>query len=172
MNSILNNYLISIDIDWAPDAAIDAMAKILIKKNIKATWFVTHNSPAIDRLKERKELFELGIHPNFLPNSTQGKSMKEIMDYVMAIVPYATSLRTHTLVQSSILLKDIVELYPITIDSCIFLRETPNIQPHVLYFKKNGKPLIRLPFFWEDDAEIYSPINHGIFIITNTIVRA
>ena len=154
---MLNIFLISIDVDWAPDVAIDAMAKILIEKKIKATWFITHYSPAIERLKEREDLFELGVHPNFLPTSTHGKSVKEVMDHVMSIVPNATSLRAHALVQSSPLLKEIVAHYPITVDSCILLRETPNIQPHVVYFEPNSIPLTRVPFFWEDDSEMANP---------------
>lgn len=47
---ILNQIVLSFDIDWAPECAIEFVADILIEKQIKATWFVTHDSPAIQRL--------------------------------------------------------------------------------------------------------------------------
>ena len=64
---------LTFDIDWAPDWAIDLTAGILREREVRATWFVTHESPAVDRLREDSELFELGIHPNFLPGSTQAR---------------------------------------------------------------------------------------------------
>jgi len=154
---ILNSCIITIDIDWAPDFAIDKMAAVLIEKNVKATWFVTHDSPAIDRLKSRNDLFELGVHPNFLPNSTQGKTVKEVMDFCFNITPAAVSMRTHTLLQSGGLYWEIVENYPIKIDTSILLRENDNIQPHTIFYGNEKNKLIRVPFFWEDDVESYNP---------------
>ena len=58
---------LTFDIDWAPDWMIEEVASILIEHNVKTTWFVTHASPAIDKLRQMPELFELGIHPNRLP---------------------------------------------------------------------------------------------------------
>jgi hypothetical protein len=66
--------LLTLDIDWAPDAAIDFVAEILVSRGVKATWFVTHDSPGVRRLRARPDLFELGIHPNFLPGSSHGRS--------------------------------------------------------------------------------------------------
>ena len=62
---MLNDFLITVDIDWAPDIAIAATAKYLIENEVKATWFITHASPEVERLKEYPQLFELGVHPNF-----------------------------------------------------------------------------------------------------------
>ena len=42
---MLNDFLITVDIDWAPDIAIAETAKYLIENEVKATWFVTHASP-------------------------------------------------------------------------------------------------------------------------------
>ena len=56
---MLNDYLITIDIDWAPDSAISETAHYLIENEVKATWFITHASPEIEKLKEYPHLFEL-----------------------------------------------------------------------------------------------------------------
>ena len=64
------NPLLTFDTDWAPDYTIDYVSEKLEKAKIKSTWFITHDSPAIQRLVNNP-LFEVGIHPNFLSNSTQ-----------------------------------------------------------------------------------------------------
>ena len=149
---IKNNFILTFDVDWAPDFIIEEIASLLIKKKIKATWFVTHSSPAIDKLRERNNIFELGIHPNFLPNSSQGNSPEEVLKYTMSIVPEAVSSRAHAVVQSGPLLNMMVEKTNIRIDSTIFLPEMPNIRPVVHLTLTNN--LIRIPFFWADDYEM------------------
>src|SRR5215467_8520985 len=96
--------ILTFDIDWAPDFMIDHVAGILVEARVRATWFVTHSSDAIDRLREHPDLFELGIHPNFLPGSSHGSSPQEVLQTCMTIVPEAQSFRTHSLVQSTPLL--------------------------------------------------------------------
>jgi hypothetical protein len=150
----MNEFLISIDIDWAPDFAIEQVAQELIDNNVKCTWFVTHNSPAVKKLAQNN-LFELGIHPNFLPGSSHGNNADEIIKYCLDIVPNAKSIRTHTLHQSSGLLKKIREDHGMLVDSSIYLPYAKNIEPHLLSFSHNSKPLTRIPYFWEDDAECY-----------------
>lgn len=151
-----NDFIITFDVDWAPDWCILQIADILIKKKIKATWFITHDCQGIRHLRDYPELFELGIHPNFHKDSTQGKQPHEVMDYLMAVVPEARSVRTHGLVQSSHLIKMMAEEYGIQYDVSILLRETPNIVPHTFYTTKESS-IIRIPFFWEDDVEMLSP---------------
>lgn len=150
----MDEFAISIDIDWAPDFAIEEAAKVLIEHQVKCTWFVTHNSPAIKKLAQNS-LFELGIHPNFLPFSTQGNTEDEIIRFCLNIVPGAKSVRTHALFQSARLLKKLREDYGLLVDSSIYLPYASNIQPHIVNYSHNSKPLVRMPIFWEDDMECY-----------------
>ena len=71
--------LITLDIDWAPDFIIKKVDEMLKERNIKSTWFVTHKSAHLKNLSKNRN-YELGIHPNFLPNTTQGKTPKEILE--------------------------------------------------------------------------------------------
>ena len=148
----LSNTIISLDVDWAPDFMIDHVVNYLIEHKVKSTWFVTHESPALESLKEHDNLFELGIHPNFLPGSSQGTSVEDVLKYMMQLVPQALSVRTHGVVQSGQLLSDIVRLTPIKIDATIFLPEMPGIQT-VQHLTPNGT-LLRIPTFWADDYEL------------------
>src|ERR1035441_3475149 len=82
----MHDIAISMDVDWAPDFAIDFVAERLIASRVRATWFVTHRSPAIERLRQHRDLFELGIHPNFLPGSSHGDSPAAVLQHCMGLV--------------------------------------------------------------------------------------
>lgn len=148
--------VITLDIDWAPDYAIDFAANLLIEAQVRATWFVTHDSPAVRRLSEHPNLFELGIHPNFLSGTTHGKTESEILSHCMGLVPHAHVLRTHGLVQTSNLLEKIINETPITVDASLFLPHAAGLEP-VVYYWEDGKQLVRLPYMWEDDFEMARP---------------
>lgn len=152
-----NSFVLTIDTDWAPDCAIEAVADALLKKGIKATWFITHDSPYIRKLFKHDELFEFGLHPNFLPESTQGKDEDEVMDFLRGILPDSRILRTHALYQSSRLLASLVKNFDIEIDVSLFLPRASGITPHMLYFNGCKKGLLRIPYFWEDDVEMCDP---------------
>lgn len=148
--------VITLDIDWAPDYAIDFAAKLLIEAQVRATWFVTHDSPAVERLRQHPHLFELGIHPNFLPGTTHGQTESDILRHCMGFVPQARVVRTHGLVQTSNLLEKIIDETPVTVDVSLFLPHAAALEP-VVYYWEDGKRLVRLPYMWEDDFEMVRP---------------
>ena len=150
----LNRYLITLDVDWASDEVIGHCARILIERGVKATWLITHDSPGVRELLTRPDLFELGIHPNFLPGSTQGDSPEAVIEHLLAIVPGARTARTHLLVQSTGLLRTMCERYGIENDLSLLLPDTPGIVPHELWLPAR---LLRFPTFWEDDEEMLRP---------------
>jgi len=143
-----NPTVITLDIDWVPDFVIDSVAGILREAGVRATWFATHPGDAVTRIRA-DDLFELGIHPNFLPGSTQGSSVSEVLKYCMDVVPDAVCMRTHAMVQSSPLLMQVMRETPIEADSSLFLPYMPNISPVEL--RMDGRSLIRMPFYWADD---------------------
>jgi hypothetical protein len=146
---------ITLDTDWAPDFVIDAVAERLIARRTRATWFVTHTSPVIDRLRRYPELFELGIHPNFLPSSTQGMTPREVLKTCLELVPGATSMRTHGLMQSTPLLEVVMANTTVHTDVSIFLPHMPRVEPVEYWWQ--GQMLLRVPYIWEDDFEIERP---------------
>lgn len=153
---MLNDYLITLDVDWASDKLIKKTSNFLIKNKIKTTWFITHDSKETRKLFKYPGLFEIGLHPNFDYGSTQGDNLQEIMGYLVNMSPYSKSIRTHGLFQSFNILKSFREEYGIFYDVSLLLPLTKNIIPHRLYFSKELY-LIRLPYFWEDDIEMYFP---------------
>jgi len=151
MNDKINRIeepIITLDCDWAPDFVIKYVADLLSEYNIKATWFVTNDSPILSSLNSNP-LFELGIHPNFDFNSTHGETIKEVCTTMKKIVPNAKSVRTHKLNQSTSILLEF-QNFGIENDVSILLFRTPNIQPHNMKYLN----LFRIPFFWEDDVQM------------------
>lgn len=145
--------VITLDVDWAPDFVIDAVAQLLVERRVRATWFVTHWSAAVERLSGYDDLFELGIHPNFLARSTQGDTPEAVLRHCLELVPGATSMRTHALVQSTPLLARVLRDTPITTDVSLFLPRTPFLRPHEFWWR--GRALVRIPYIWEDDCEMH-----------------
>lgn len=150
-----NHIALTLDIDWAPNFMIENVARHLIDHKVKATWFVTHPCKAIENLKKYPDLFELGIHPNFWPNSTQGKTVEEILKYFKEFIPNARSMRTHDLFQASTLLGKVLENSDIITDSSIYLGHSASVSPTEFWW--GNKKLLRLPFIWEDDLEAMRP---------------
>lgn len=144
------------DIDWAPDFVVRFAANMLVEAKVRATWFITHPSPVIEDLMGHRDLFELGIHPNFLPNSSHGESFRGVIRNCLELVPEATSIRTHSLIDSTPHLIDLMKYAPqIKRDSTIYLPHMPNIKPVEFFWE--GSRLIRIPFFWEDNLEFERP---------------
>jgi hypothetical protein len=152
---VTTRVVLTLDVDWAPDPTIDAVAARLVAAGAPATWFVTHASPALERLRARPELFELGIHPNFRPGSSHGETPAAVLAHVMAIVPEAVSSRSHGVVQSGDLLHELVRRTPVRIDSTTFLPDLPDA-PLVTQRTPHGE-LLRVPFTWSDDHEPLTP---------------
>ena len=147
--------VITLDIDWAPDFVINSVANLLVKKNVCATWFVTHQSPAIERLRTFPNLFELGIHPNFMKESTHGSTLESVLRYCAELVPDALSMRTHGLFQSTEIFAKVLECTNIRVDVSLFLPQSQTPDP--VDFWWNQKSLLRIPYVWEDDFEMERP---------------
>ncbi len=143
-------FILTFDVDWVPDFIVDDVLHLVETAGVKSTWFVTHDSKAIQAMKNNA-LVELGLHPNYLPHSSHGNSQQEVLAYLFNIVPDAVSVRSHAVVQSGPILNYYTHT-GIKIDSTIFLPEQEGIRP-VTYFLPQGE-LIRVPFFWADDYEL------------------
>lgn len=143
---------LTLDVDWAPDFMIDFAARILSAHRVRSTWFITHDSPALQRLRAQPDLFELGIHPNFFPGSTHGDSPAAVLSHCLNLVPEAVSLRTHGLLQSTALLGQIMSETGITTDASLFLPHANNVRP--LDYQWEKRSILRVPHFWEDDFEM------------------
>lgn len=132
------------DIDWAPEEVISDTISIFEEYDVKCTFFCTHESAVIRSCN--RELFELGIHPNFNP-CLNGKAIpaEQVFDEIMDLFPEAVGVRSHSMTQSTPLLKLFADkglLY----EANHFLPYHNHLRAFRLW---NG--LIRIPYCWEDD---------------------
>ena len=152
---------LTFDLDWAADAVIADTLDLIEPLGIEATWFVTHDTPVLERLRGNP-LFELGIHPNFnfllAGDPRNGANAEDVLDRLLAIVPEAKSVRSHSLVQGGRLLQ-LFRAKGLTHESNAFIPEQSGIllKPWVDWFG-----MIKVPYFWEDDfcceAETNTPV--------------
>jgi hypothetical protein len=148
------SYHLTFDIDWAPDFAIAEVLDILRPSGVKATFFVTH---ACDVLADiRKDGHTLGLHPNFLPGSSQGDTPLAIMETLLGLVPDATVLRTHALVQSTPLLQQIFGYAPqLTLDLSVLMYRFAHVGR--FGWRLGDVAFERINYNWEDDIAFDDP---------------
>jgi hypothetical protein len=147
-----HKYCLTFDIDWAPDFAIKSCLDLLEEAQIKATFFATHSTPLNDEIRDLGHI--LGIHPNFLPNSSHGTTVSEIIETCLSIVPDAWCFRTHGLVQSTPLYSEIFRNFPqLKLDVSLLMHRSEMAGKCKWAF--DGVEADRILFNWEDDAEFH-----------------
>lgn len=141
---------LTFDIDWAHDEVLEDAIDLVEQAGVSATWFVTHDKPLLARLRSNPK-FELGIHPNFnyllQGDPRNGANAAEGIDLLLDIVPEATSVRSHSMTQSTRLLQ-LFQDKGLTHDCNHFIPEQAGIELKPWYLW-NG--LVKIPYFWEDD---------------------
>lgn len=149
--SWLGKGFITFDLDWAHDDVITDTVSLLEAADVSATWFVTHDTPVLRRLRTNPN-FELGIHPNFnwllMGDSRNGKDTKEVVERMMDLVPEAKCVRSHSMLQSSGIL-DVFASAGLTHDVNHFIPASAGaeLRPWILW---NG--ITKVPYCWEDDV--------------------
>lgn len=147
-----NDPILTLDIDWASDDVLELIVEMLDSRSVKATWFATHASNAVDAMLGNG-LFEIGIHPNCLEGSTQGGNEDEVLGNLKSLFPEATSMRTHGLYQSSPFLYKANTEHGIAVDVSLFLKGQSHLRP--FRYRYDAQDMIRIPYFWGDDAEMF-----------------
>lgn len=84
--------VITSDIDWAPEIAIEEMLGFFIDRNIRSTIFVTHLSKIIENNMKK---LDVGLHPYFAPDSSHGSSISDVVDYVINLPHNFMAYRCH-----------------------------------------------------------------------------
>ena len=136
-------FCITSDVDWASEAALQIQQDIFDARGIHATYFVTHHSPLIECWYQGGKV-DLGIHPNFLPGSSHGDSIDEVIDSVMQFAPNARCFRAHRFFDVTLATHALVRR-GILYDSNLCTNLQQGIAPIA-----HESGLIRFPCFYED----------------------
>lgn len=139
------------DVDWASEAALKRNQTLFDRFGIPLTYFVTHESPYLASLRQ-KDRVTLEAHPNFMPGSSHGESLGDVVDTIRAITPGARCYRNHRyydVTDSSTLLRDKGFTYDSNHFSFLYKSD-----PFVHF-----TGTVRFPVFWEDGTHLYRKLD-------------
>ena len=134
------------DIDWANEIVIQDTINLFENHKIKCTLFVTHKSQSIDL--SNRNLFEIGIHPNFNENIINGSGIpaKENIQNLLKLYPEAIGVRSHSITTSGPLL-EVFKEKGMKYESNQFVPYSKNIEPYKCWNK-----MTLIPYNFEDDV--------------------
>lgn len=135
------------DLDWASEDCLDFYLNSLNSFGIKPLIFATHKSKTLNRFF-KKNLVDIGLHPNFKKNSTQGSNKEEIINNLIKLYPNTNIFRCHGF-QDSQLILNLFSKKNIYFNSNQLDYMETNIKP----IKKKNKT-IRFPVYWSDGMAI------------------
>ena len=131
------------DVDWASEEAIRIGHQLLCDYQVPVTYFLTHQSRYLAELLQAGAI-EGGLHPNFMPGSSHGESIPEVIEYCMRLHPDAECFRSHRYFDVTDVTHRFVErglLYDANV--CSLMQQ--GLRP---FLHESG--LIRFPTFFED----------------------
>ena len=137
---------LSFDQDWAPAWASLALKDALAAAGVRGTLFVTHPCPSLDALREND--WELGWHPNYLPGSSHGQNIDDVLETMASWVPDARGVRAHCLIRGTPHLLAYRERQ-LVYDASDLRDGEANLKPFVSWTN-----VVRLPIFFEDDVHL------------------
>lgn len=136
------------DIDWADEWMIESLFELCDRFNVPVTPFVTHESDAIEsRYSGREE--DVGVHPNFDEDSTQGDTIDDVIDRMMDVWPAARCYRTHRFNDSTRIGRKLAAA-GFEFDSNLLLHLDSLARP-----VKHNSGTWRYPVFLEDDIYFF-----------------
>jgi hypothetical protein len=153
---------LSFDIDWAHDKIIEDTLNLVKSFQIDAIWFVTHKTDLIHEIEANKNN-EVGIHPNFnrvmMGDFSNGKNAEEIIDRLLKLVPNCSSIRSHSVTQSSLLTALYLEK-GITHETNDYIPFHTNlyIEPWI-----SEEGMVKAPYFFSDQLYSLKKTDMSIF---------
>lgn len=139
-------YCITSDVDWASSYCLEDFLNLVGDFGVTPTLFATHDDPVLRRFSEAHP-HNVGVHPNFRPNSSHGEDYRSVIEHVFGLYPKAKTFRSHAFYDSSDILQEMVRR-GIKYDSnlCLYL------QAGIVPLRLGVPPIARFPVFWEDDC--------------------
>lgn len=88
----MSQLAVTVDLDWACEAAITETLDFLDERQVLATVFATHRSARVEAALDR---IEVGLHPYFGEDSSHGRSVDEVVRYVLDLPHNLPAFRCH-----------------------------------------------------------------------------
>ncbi len=140
----LEKVVLTCDVDWAPDYAIESVINLISKYGFKINIFATHKSNVL--LQEHSNV-NVGLHPDFTRPSQRDWFDKKISN-LKEIYPNSKGMRSHRNFFGQNI-GDLAYQAGLKYDVSFFLWNEPYCQAHLDY---NG--MVRFSYFWEDGIHL------------------
>jgi hypothetical protein len=138
-------FVFTSDQDWAPEWAISIFLERVHRWGQPAHVFRTSPSALLDEAV-RKGIIEQGWHPNFLPGSSHGASVEEVVQYCQRVFPGARTTRSHCFAEDSFRMRALAKA-GIVADS-----QNPTPCQGYLLPMIHPSGILRMPVYFEDDV--------------------
>ncbi len=146
----MNKMIITLDLDWAAEAAIEETLSTLENMGISPTVFITHRSKAVEK---RMDSLEVGLHPYFDESSSHGRTIDETVAHIMSLPHNLKAYRCHRFQSSNLSDQAMVERgMLISSNVCTDLEVIPPF--------KNRFGILEVPIFMEDGGCLWR--NHPL----------
>lgn len=148
--------IVTVDIDWACEPAIEETLDFLKKLQITPTVFTTHRSP---RIEASLSELEVGLHPYFNTGSSHGSTIPEIVAHMMSLPHNLPAFRCHRYAQCNSSRQAMVEAgMLISSNICTDLEIVPCF--------KDRFGLLEVPIFLEDGGYLWRkhPLVMNLFL--------
>lgn len=148
----MNSLVFTIDTDWASEAAIDMTLSYFLSQSIRPTIFITHRSRTVEN---HMGAVDVGLHPYFGQDSSQGKSISEVVEFVMDLPHNVNGFRCHRFGSCNLSKQAMLEAgMQISSNVCTNLELIPPFEDRL--------GLIEIPIFLEDGGYLWK--NHPLEI--------
>lgn len=137
--------VVTVDLDWACEAAIIDVLDWLRAAGIPPTVFSTHHSAAVT---ERLSELEVGLHPYFALDSSHGDSLRAVTQHVLALPHNLRAFRCHRFAVSNDVREAMTEA-GMTVSSNV----CTDLESVVPFRDRFG--LLEVPIFLEDGGYLF-----------------
>lgn len=138
-------FVLTSDQDWAPEWAITRFLDRVSKWKQPLHLFRTNESPGLDQAVADGTA-EQGWHPNFMPGSSHGSTVDEVVEYCQKTFPGARTARAHCFAEDSFRMRALAKAG--------IIADSQNPTPCLGYLMPMVHPagILRLPVYFEDDV--------------------
>lgn len=138
-------FVLTGDQDWAPEWAVEIFLERVKKWGQPAHIFRTSPSAKLEAAV-REGAIEQGWHPNFMPGSSHGSTVEEVVQYCQRTFPGARTSRSHCFAEDSYRMRALAKAG--------IIADSQNPTPCQGYLLPMIHPagILRLPVYFEDDT--------------------
>lgn len=141
-----NMLIVTIDLDWACEPAIDYTLRVMEELQVPVTVFATHRSAAVE---SRAENLEVGLHPYFGGNdSSHGSTIQQVVEHVMGIPHNLKAFRCHRFAGSN-------ETDTAMLDAGMTISSNVCTDLEMIPPFRNRSGLLEVPIFMEDGGYLH-----------------